>query len=181
MAPDIKMIPVKEVVDAQYRKGRFNRMDMLMRLVCAERDDPKWWRKYRKMQHIRVIKLRKMRPEKWPKGFEKRRVKLFKALLESFKEKGYDMSVKGIRLDKDLELANGSHRLACCILNGIEEIPVQWPSISTKVRRGYSLKWFHKHGFSKGTIKALEERRIQMLNDLGLKDRTTDDYYAKIS
>lgn len=173
------MIPVRDIVDAQYRKGRFNRMDMIMRLVCAELDDPKWWRKYRRMQHVRVNKIRKIRPSKWPRGFEKRREKDFKALLVSFAEKGYDMSVKGIRCDSDMELCNGSHRLACCILNGIEEIPVQFPMDSTKVRRHYSLKWFRRAGFGEGTLRALEARRKKLLKDLGLKDRTTNEYFSK--
>lgn len=172
----MKLISVAKVVDSQYRNGKFNRMDMIMRLLCAE-EGGKWWKQYRKMQHIRINKIRKIRPNKWPSGYEKRRVKDFLALLESFAEKGYDMSVKGIRLDRDLEIVNGSHRLACCILNGISEIPVQWPPESTKVRRPYALKWFKKHGFSKRVLGGLEARRRKLLKDLGLKDRTTDEYF----
>ena len=174
------MVSVAEIVDKQYRKGRFNRMDMIMRLMCAERGD-KWWKKYRRMQHVRVNKIRKIRPSKWPRGFEKKREKDFRELIESFREKGYDMSVKGIRLDKDMELVNGSHRLACCILFGIEEIPVQWPPDSTKVRRHYSLKWFRRAGFGEGTLRDLEARRKKLLKDLGLKDRTTNEYFSKTS
>jgi len=168
------------VVDKQYRKGRFNRMDMVMRLVVMENGGD-WWKIYRKMQFVRIAKIREIRKDKFPPGFEKRRVVQFKALIESMKEKGYDPEVKGIRLAKNMELANGSHRLACCIHFGIEKILVKWPCDSTLPRRGYSLKWFHKHGFPLFVIKALEDRRVKMLKELGLKDRTTNDYYAKIS
>jgi len=156
------------------------RADSTVWIMCAE-EGGKWWRKYRRMQHVRVNKLRRIRPSKWPKGFEKKREKDFRALIESFREKGYDMSVKGIRLDKDMELCNGSHRLACCILYGIEEIPVQFPMDSTKVRRHYATKWFRRAGFGEGTLRDLEARRKKLIEDLGLKDRTTNEYFSKAS
>ena len=85
------------------------------------------------------------------------------------------MSVKGIRLDKDLELANGSHRLAMCIHFNIPEIPVKWPCDSTKPKRGYSIKWFKKKGFPQKVLHALEMRRVKLVKDLNLKDRTTNN------
>lgn len=181
----VKLVLVKDIVDKQYRKGRFNRMDMVMRLLCLdayfrEGMKAKEWKWYRRMQHVRITKIRHIRPDKFPIGFERKRVLQFRAVINSFKEKGYDPTVKGIRLDKDMELVNGSHRLACCIYFGIEKIPVQWPPNSTKARRGYSLKWFHRHGFPLKLIKRLEERKVNMLKGLGLKDRSKGDYFKKI-
>lgn len=177
-----KMMSVAEIVDKQYRKGRFNRMDMVMRLLCIdeyyenERKPGKMFKIYRKMQHSRILKIRHIRPDKFPKGFEQKRARQFVELIKSFEEKGYDMNAKAIRLDKDFELANGSHRMAMCIHFGIPEIPIKWPSDSTKPRRGYSLKWFTKRGFSPDIIHKLDARRKKMLNDLGLKDRETNSY-----
>jgi len=177
-----KLLPVKDIVDKQWRKGRFNRMDMIMRLLCVDeyyangKKPGRMFKWYRKMQHIRITKIRHIRPDKFPHGFEQRRVRQFIALIESFEKKGYDMSVKGIRLDKDWELANGSHRMAMCIHFKIPEIPVRWPCDSTKVRRGYSVKWFSKKGFPKELIQKLEEKRVEVFNMLELKDRTTNNY-----
>lgn len=169
-----KWVETAWIVDHQYRKGRFNRMDMIMRLMCIEKGGP-WWRQYRKMQHIRINKMRHMKPEKWPAGFEKKRVKTFKELVESMREKGYDPNVKAIRLDKDYEIVNGSHRLATAIHLGIEKVPIKWPSVSKKAGRGYSIKWFYRHQFSEKICRALEAKRLEVLKRLGLKDRTTNE------
>lgn len=177
-----KLMPVKTIVDKQYRKGRYNRMDMIVRLMCIEEYEKTkhtkgyWWKFYKKMQQIRIRKIATVNKSKFYPGFPKRRIKDFVATIESFREKGYDLSQKSIRCDKNLELANGSHRLALCIHFGIPEIPIKWPSDSTTPRRGYSLKWFYKHNFKLKDLKELDKKRAETIKKLGLKDRETNNY-----
>lgn len=175
-----KGFPVKEILSKQYRKHRFNRLDIFVRYMCLEEyEETKntkgyWWQFYKKMQRVRIRKIAHLNRAKFVPGFPKKRIKEFVSIIESFREKGYDWNEKSIRCDKNLELANGSHRIALCLWFGIEEIPIKWPSDSTTPRRGYSGKWFIKSGFRRRDVIKLNEKRKEVFKKIGLKDEETN-------
>ena len=99
---------LKEIIYQQNRIDGYNRLDIFVRLLAIENEygiNSYGWDLYRKMQSKRCS----------DGGLSvEERVKIFKDLIRSWDEKGYDKSSK-IRLDVDLMLEDGSHRLALAI------------------------------------------------------------------
>lgn len=155
-----KIMDVREVLLHQYRKGRFNRLDTFVRYGCVV-EGGKWWKVYKKMQYARNLMS--------AKGVG-RRIAEFERLIKSMKRDGFRTDLKGIRLDDDLELVNGSHRLAVALALGIDKVAVTWPPRWKKVRRGYSEKWFRKNGFSKSRIAKIDVLRLRVYKELGIED-----------
>lgn len=168
----IKPVSVKDIIDRQYRKGRYNREDIFVRYMCIEEyynGGSRAWKTYKKMQYKRNL---------FSEKYARRRLREFHALIESISKDGFRMDIKGIRLDKNWELSNGSHRLATCLYFGIDTIGIKYPCDSSTVMKGYSLKWLHKEAsFSEGTCRRIKAKRLEVFEKLGLKNRETNPYY----
>jgi hypothetical protein len=76
-------------------------------------------------------------------------------LFQSMQKWGFDPE-HAVPTDPDGELLNGSHRVACALALGIEEIPV-----IHEARRvwapAWDAAWFRAHGLDAATIAALEQ------------------------
>ena len=128
----------------QIQKNLFNRADILVRKYSIEQfllNNNYDFSLYKKMQMIRSLAKNS---EKFTADFKK--------LINSFK-KGYINSCP-INVNKNYELLDGSHRIACCIINKINFIP-----ISIKDRNcapDYSIEWFIKNKFNEQEINILK-------------------------
>jgi hypothetical protein len=75
-------------------------------------------------------------------------------LFQSMGNDGFDTE-HAIPIDPDGELLNGSHRVACALALGIEEIPVL--NMPGKVwAPAWDAAWFRSNGLDEGTIAALQ-------------------------
>ena len=93
----------------------------------------------------------------------------FNKLIESIKKDGYKensiihcselISCSHCNKNTGYKLSGGAHRLACCLAFNFDTIPVKLSSIEEGTALStddYSLKWFKKHGFSKGEITLIK-------------------------
>lgn len=75
-------------------------------------------------------------------------------LFQSMAKYGFDPD-HAVPIDPAGELLNGSHRVACALALGIEEIPVE-----SHARRvfapAWDAAWFRSNGLDEGTIAALQ-------------------------
>lgn len=78
-----------------------------------------------------------------------------KELYRSMRLFGFDPD-HAIPIDPDGELFNGSHRVACALALGIEEIPVV--KMPGRVwAPAWDAEWFRAHGLDEGTIASLQK------------------------
>ena len=148
---------LKTFIRNQFIENEFNRVDMLVRYHSIKEyllDENYNFEIYKKMQARRKFRnkyinrkiLESFVNKQEPPGFfEELSVSNFKALISSFKEKGFD-SVYPIRCNENGNLLDGSHRLALSYFYKLDEIPVF--NISTTRQPKYSIKWFEENGFS---------------------------------
>lgn len=93
--------------------------------------------------------------------------KKFKDLIESFRKKGYDPSSLLV-MDKDLNLDNGTHRLALCLLSGVYNVKVLVIRRKAIVYR--TVDWYYNAGLESGLLEEISneyERIYNMLIDDG--------------
>lgn len=105
---------------------------------------------YNKMQKIRVANNKLIEREK-ANNEEK-----FIELIKSFEKMGYDKKFP-IELNKNLEIFEGSHRVACSIYFNIKEIPVIFNKKVWNLEYDYSLKWFEKNDMKNYTSLIVEK------------------------
>lgn len=87
----------------------------------------------------------------------------FEKLIESFQQKGYDPSSLLV-LDRDLNLCNGTHRLALCLLNGIYSVNAR--IIRRRALTKRTVDWFYEVGLESGFIKEIQDEYKRIYNDL---------------
>lgn len=75
-------------------------------------------------------------------------------LFQSMERWGFDAE-HPIPIDPAGELLNGSHRVACALALGIEEVPVEQHT-QRAWAPAWDAAWFRAHGLDEGTIAALE-------------------------
>ena len=71
----------------------------------------------------------------------------FISLIASFEEKGYDNEFPISVGKKEGYLCGGSHRIACCLWFGIDEIPIVVHRKCKRKPERYSSNWMKSHGF----------------------------------
>lgn len=94
---------------------------------------------YNKMQKIRVSENKLIEREK------ANNQENFVNLIKSFEKNGFNDKYP-IELNKKFEVFEGSHRLACAIYFGIEEIPVTFNKYFWELTYDYSPEWFENSG-----------------------------------
>jgi len=94
---------------------------------------------YNKMQQVRVGGNLKIEREK-ANNEEK-----FISLINSFKENGFNDEYP-LELNKDYEVFEGSHRLACALYFNIEKVPVVFNEKLWELKYDYSPNWFKNNG-----------------------------------
>ena len=104
----------------------FGKNDYGMRLYC-------------KMQKIRVSQNKLIEREKADNKEN------FIKLIESIKKYGFDDKYP-IELNKNFEVFEGYHRLACALYFNIDIVPVKFNKMIWNLKYDYSLEWFKNNG-----------------------------------
>lgn len=134
-------------------KNNMNASDIIVKIMAIENYfgvNDYGMDMYNKMQKIRVSQNKLIEIEKANNQEE------FINLIESFKKSGFNNKYP-VELNKKFEIFEGSHRLACSIYFGIEEIPVTFSKDFWELTYDYSLKWFECNGMD-GYIPLIKER-----------------------
>ena len=137
-------IYLEYLLKKQIQKNLFNRADILVRKYSIEQfllNNNYDFSLYKKMQEKRSSAKNS---EQFTKDF--------KNLIHSFK-KGYNNN-NPINVNKNYELLNGSHRIACCIINKINFVPIS--IIDRNCAPDYSIEWFIKNKFNEQEIKIIQ-------------------------
>ena len=125
-------------------KNNMNASDIIVKIMAIEDYFGKnnyGMNMYNKMQKIRVLQNKLIEIEK------ANNQENFADLIESFKKNGFNDKYP-VELNKKFEIFEGSHRLACSIYFGIEEIPVTFNKNFWELTYDYSLKWFENNGMA---------------------------------
>ncbi len=136
-----EVMSVRDVFFMQFEKQELKRYDIVVRYLAIEHylgENDFGFDLYRKMQNARVHA-----------GYGTDAERQFRALLDSYREKGYD-SGSTIVVDKNLSLVDGSHRMALHLYFGIEDVSVVIMPVRKPV--DYSIDWFFQNGFTNGEI-----------------------------
>ena len=139
---------VKEIIYQQNRIDGYNRLDIFVRLLAIENEygiNSYGWDLYRKMQAKRCSGGLSV----------EERVKIFKDLIRSWDEKGYDASSR-IRLDVNLMLEDGSHRLALAVYHNVEHINCYVSGYESDIY--YGGKWFLDNGFLSSELEQIRKK-----------------------
>lgn len=140
-------INTNELMLCQYKKGLFNRYDIVVRLLAIEEYYGKnnyGFSLYEKMQSKRA--------EDVAYGSISR--KRFITLIESYEKIGYKKDSELI-IDESLHLVDGSHRLALAIYFGVVRLTVRIVKREDQVF--YGKEWFEKF-FSQEECKTIEKK-----------------------
>lgn len=89
--------------------------------------------------------------------------KKFIDLMESFSKRGYDPSSLLV-MDKDLNLDNGTHRLALCLLNGIYNVKVMIVKRKAVVKKSVDL--YYNVGVESGLLLDISNEYSRIYNQL---------------
>ena len=146
------VLPV--LLSKQFRKDSFNRMDIIVRYLYIENFFGKnnyGFNLYRKMQKKRVNK------NDTSINFEE--------LIKSYESSGHKND-SPIILDQNLQLIDGSHRLACSLYFNINSVPIKIHLSNKPVF--YGLNWFQANGFSQREINLINIKKEELFRRLGL-------------
>lgn len=144
--PDTIEIDTRELLIQQYINGKYNRMDIIVRLLAVEN--------YYHMNEYGFELYEKMQETRVREGYSDASVKRFKALIESFEQKGYDKKSE-IIVDSNLRVIDGAHRLALAIYYKVPDIKIR---IDKSIRDiSYDIEWFQQY-FLPEEYKILEEK-----------------------
>ena len=144
--PDTIVIDTRELLIQQYINGKYNRMDIIVRLLAVEN--------YYQMNEYGFGLYEKMQETRVREGYSDASVKRFKALIESFERKGYDKKSE-IIVDSKLRLIDGAHRLALAIYYKIPNVKIRIEKGTRDIRFG--MEWFQRY-FCSEECRILEEK-----------------------
>ncbi|MGJ9385331.1 UDP-N-acetylglucosamine 2-epimerase [Salipaludibacillus sp. CF4.18] len=150
---DNAMMKTKELLNKQMTSNHFNRVDIVIRYLAIEEYFGKnrvGFKLYRKMQKTR----RNYSPKKLAL-----RENGYKRLIKSIEKKGFQ-SDSPVRVDSNMQLLDGSHRMACALFFNIEEVPVK--RLKRTLNVDYSIDWFKDQGFTKNEIRIIEEKLVEL-------------------
>ncbi|MGA9347280.1 MAG: class I SAM-dependent methyltransferase [Anaerolineae bacterium] len=137
----------------QYRGEYFNRMDVIVRYLAIEHYfgyNNYGFALYRKMQWRRV---------------NRNTEQSFRWFIQSVEENGLNGN-SPIEVDWELNLQDGSHRLALALYFGIHEVPLKIASERMDV--DYGLQWFRANGFSEREVTLIRDKQIELFARYGL-------------
>lgn len=141
----------------QIKGGEFNRFDVVVRYMAVEsivESTGNGLDLYEKMQKARD-----------PNGVgSDDYVGSFRILVESFKANGFDFK-QPIICNKNNELIDGAHRLACALYFDVEKIKIKRSEVT---ECAYGLDWFEEH-FSLTEINAIKSKFESLLKPINLE------------
>lgn len=89
-------------------------------------------------------------------------IKKFVDLIDSFHEKGYDPNSLLV-MDKDLNLDNGTHRLALCMLNDIYTVRAKVLRRKALVNR--TVDWYYNSGLDSTFLREISDEYNRIYNE----------------
>lgn len=140
-------LPVGELFFQHNGQQDFLRYDMIVRLLAVEcyfGKNDYGFDFYKRMQIGRT-----------GKDWAEKAVDIFKDLIKSFEDKGYDTKSE-ILLDRNLHLIDGSHRIALAMYNHIDKINAK--VVNQDMDVFYSIEWFYVNGFTKEECDILRSK-----------------------
>lgn len=145
---------VEEIFLHQNKKNGYSRWDIVVRYLAVENYYEKndfGFDLYRKMQEKRI------KPEYVEASVDK-----FKELIKSYEEKGYDKNSE-IVLDSNLNLVDGSHRMALALYHGQKNISCKVYNEPFSI--DYGMEWFLEHDFSINEIDLIKKRCDELMKE----------------
>lgn len=152
---------VLDLVTYQSDGKEFLRFDMVVRYLAIKdyykelTANVSGWEMYRKMQNIRQHD-----------GYAEQSETKFNELIQSY-EKGYKRN-SYVRVNKNLQLMDGSHRLALHLYHGIRQISVMIVDADVQVK-DYSIEWFYQNGFTNEEISLIKKTAKEILDNCQIK------------
>lgn len=149
------IVELKHVVNAN--NNGFNRYDIIIRLLAIENYYGKndfGWNMYKKMR------LFQLKDEQKVENVQK----IFCALIESMENDGYQKDSE-IYVDKNMQLVNGSHRIALALFRNEQNISCR--IVHKKSRADYSLVKLKYMGFTDSEVDVIKSKYrsvMQVLN-----------------
>lgn len=143
-----------KLISQQFNNNFFNRYDIIVRLLAIENyynENNYGFELYKKMQIKRNT-------------YKTHNETRFINLIDSFKKEG--LKNIPIKVDKNLKLIDGSHRIACIIYFNCNQIPIALLPIKQNVN--YSLSWFKNNGFTTEEINKIEEKANKVIVKMGV-------------
>lgn len=89
----------------------------------------------------------------------------FQHLIKSIENRGFQ-SKYPILLNKNGQLLDGSHRLACALYFDIDEVPVKVRNTKKEVK--YDKEWFINNGIKKDFIRKMEKQKKKLFLEKGI-------------
>lgn len=151
--PDVMVIDTRKLFAQQYIDGKFNRLDIIVRLLAVEN--------YYQMNEYGFELYKKMQEARVRVGYSEASVKRFKTLIKSFEQRGYD-DTSEIIVDLNLRLIDGAHRFALAIYHKISNVKIR---IHKSIRDiEFGKEWFQQY-FLVEECKIIEERLGEISTD----------------
>lgn len=138
-----KNIRTDDILLMQMKGSEFRRLDIIVRILFIEQYFGKndiGFRLYSEMQN--------KRSDGQNTGANER----FIELIKSFQSNSYDKT-STIEVDQNLQLYDGSHRIALCEYFNVDEVSIRILPEDDKVE--YSIDWFISHDFGYSDIEAI--------------------------
>ena len=140
-------IDVRELFVSQNRPTDFQRYDIVVRYMFIEQYFEKnivGYGLYEKMQKARA-----------GKEYDPACIERYKKLILSIQKNGYEDNSK-ITVGADLQLIDGSHRIATCLYFNHPEISICYTPIRTEY--DYSMEWFIAHDFTDEEMALIKQK-----------------------
>lgn len=144
-------INVRELFVSQNKPADFQRYDIVVRYMFIEQYFEKnavGFRLYEKMQKARA-----------GKDYDFACIERFKKLIQSIEKKGYEKDYE-ITVGTDLQLIDGSHRIATCLYFNQPKISICYTPIRTEY--DYSTEWFIAHDFTHEEIALIKQKYFEL-------------------
>lgn len=137
-------IDVREVFLQQYKKGSFNRLDIVVRYLAIE--------DYHGINNYGFNLYRKMQFQRISEDYVEKAVETFRELIASWEMNGYNRESE-IECDKDLHLIDGSHRIAMGLYYRLDKILCKVNPYVDDIE--YGVEWFIEHDFDVEEIRLI--------------------------
>lgn len=149
---------VREIFAQQMDTEGFNRYDIIVRYLAVENYYGKndyGFSLYQKMQRARDRQNQISHKENYY-------IEEFQKLINSWEKDGYNEN-SAIILDSELQLIDGSHRVAMALYHGQEELSCM--IYGNKQKTEYGLLWFIEKGFSIEEIENIRNKYKEISRD----------------
>lgn len=130
----------------------YNRLDTIVRYLAIE--------EYYGKNDYGFYLYRKMQGARMGADYVEQSVDKYKTLIDSFDKNGYSEN-SCIVCDKNLNLVDGSHRLALGLYHGIDKISIE--VLPNKTDIYYGINWFRENGFTNEEIEIICDKCIDLM------------------